>query len=367
MSLIRRRTRRGDRRAPWWARLCLVLGTVLAVGSAGSLVAGALVVQRLNGAMHTDDLLGDGDPNAHRGSVTGPIDMLIGGSDMRGSWNTSGEKPRTDSIMWLHVPASLDRAYLLSLPRDLRVPIPYDRRTGLGGGTDRLNASFPYGMRDVNDIQGGMQLLDRTVTALTGAHFGMAALVNWDGFTAITKQLGGVTMCLDQGFTSHQPGFTNGPPLTFPKGCHHYDADKALQLVRQRDDVPGGDYGRQRLQQQYVKQILKQATGKGVVTNPSKIDGLLRASGKAVALDLGGYSPVDLALALHKITPATIVTLQVPHQALWQGGTSQADGGTYLGEGLQQPLAGDLFAAMRTDTIDQLLINHQQLASHVPG
>ncbi|WP_203662037.1 LCP family protein [Actinocatenispora rupis] len=359
--------RRRRRRSPLWARLCIVAGAVLLLGSGGALATGAVLVDHVNNSVHTDDLLGDGSPRRGTADVRGPIDMLLAGSDMRTSWQTSGEKPRTDSIMWLHIPATLDRAYLLSLPRDLRVDIPADGRTGLGGGEDRLNASFPDGMRTVNDIAGGMQQLNRTVSRLTGAHFTMAGLVNWDGFTAITTELGGVTMCLDQGFTSHQPGFTNGPPLTFPKGCHHYDADKALKLVRQRDDVPGGDYGRQKLQQQYVKQILKQATSRGVVSNPTKIDSLLTAAGKAVTLDLGGYKPVDLALALHRITPATIVTLQVPHRAIWSGGTSEADGGTYEGEGLQQPLGDRLFAAMRTDRVDELLLTHPELASTVPG
>lgn len=357
--------RRG--RTPLWAKLCLIAGIVLVVGSGGSLVAGTVLIDHVNNSIQQDDLLGDGAPKHKPSDVKGPIDMLLAGSDMRNSWKSTGQKPRTDSIMWLHIPASLDRAYLLSLPRDLRVDIPLVQATGLGGGQDRLNASFPDGMKNVNDIAGGMQSLNRTVTQLTNARFTMAGLVNWDGFTAITKALGGVTMCLDQGFTSHQPGFTNGPPLTFPSGCHHYKAAKALKLVRQRDDVPGGDYGRQKLQQQYVKQIVKQAMSRGVATDPSKLNALLKAAGKAVTLDLGGYTPIDLALALHKITPSTITTLQVPHQAIWEGGTSAADGGTYVGEGLQQPLGNQLFTALRNDRIDKLLLSHPELASSVPG
>jgi len=349
------------RRAPWWARLSLVFGVVLVVLSGGSFAAGSIVLNRVNNALPSSNLIGDGARKHKAGAdVKGPLDILLAGSDLRQSWKSGGMKPRTDSIMWLHIPKDMKYAYLLSLPRDLRVQIPADQRTGFAGAQDRLNASFPDGMRNVNDTAGGMNLLSRTVTDLTGAEWDMAGLVNWDGFKDITRALGGVTMCLDKGFTSHQPGFTNGPPLTFPGGCHHYDAEKALKLVRQRDDLPGGDYGRQKLQQQYIKQILKQATSKGVVSNPSKLNDVIGAAGKALTLDLGGYQLADVALALRGITPSKIVTLQIPHYPI--GGSTD-----YQGEGLQQPLGDQLFKAMRTDTVDDLLVSHPELASNVPA
>ncbi len=348
------------RRAPWWAKLSLVFGVVLVVLSGGGLAAGSIVLDQVNGAVHQASLIDNGSRKHNNGdTVKGPIDMLLAGSDLRNSWKSSGEKPRTDSIMWLHIPPGLDHAYLLSLPRDLQVQIPADPHSGFLGSTDRLNASFPSGMKDVNDTAGGMTLLSRTVTKLTGAEWDMAGLVNWDGFKEITTALGGVTMCLDQGFTSHQPGFTN-TPLTFQKGCHHYNADKALKLVRQRDDLPGGDYGRQQLQQQFIKQILKQATSKGVVSDPSKLSSVVKAAGKSVTLDLGGYSVAEVGLALHNITPSKIVTLQVPHYSI--GGADN-----YQGEGLQQPLGGELFKAMRTDTVDDLLLTHPELTSKLPA
>lgn len=357
----RRASRPKKRHAPWWARLCLVFGIVLVVASGGTLAAGAIVLDRVNGSLHQDNLLDSGSRKHQTGSgVSGPLDILLAGSDLRDSWKKTGMKPRTDSIMWLHVPASHDRAYLLSIPRDLVVTIPPDPHTGYQGGTTRINGSFPYGMRDINDTAGGMQLLSKTLTGLTGAHFDMAGLVNWDGFRDITRQLGGVTMCLDHGFTSTQPGFTNGPPLTFKAGCHHYDANMALKLVRQRDNLPDGDYGRQKLQQQFIKQILKEATNKGLIANPAKLSRVIDAAGKSVTLDLGGHSITNLVLALHNITASKVVTLQIPHHSL---GTAS----DYQGEALNQPLGDQLFAAMRNDTVDNLLLQHPELINHLPG
>ena len=356
-----RRKARAKRRAPWWARISLVFGVILTLLSGGTLAAGAIVLHKVNTSFHQETLIASGSrktPATHASTVKGPLDVLLAGSDLRSSWKTTGEKPRTDTIMWLHISASLDQAYLVSIPRDLVVTIPADAHTGYQGGSDRINASFPYGMKNVNDVAGGMQLLSKTVSKLTGATFDMAALINWDGFKAITAALGGVTMCLDQGFTSTQPGFPSG--LTFQKGCHHYDAAKALSLVRQRYNVPGGDYGRQQLQQQFIKQILKQATSRGVVTNPAKLNAVISAAGKSFTLDLGGYSITDLALALHNITAENITTLQPPHSSLYYGGV-------YSGESFTQPIANQLFAAMRDDTVDQFILKHPSLVTKQPG
>ncbi len=343
------------RRSPLWARLCLIGGIVLAVASAGTYVGTAALASRVNHAVTQDDLLGDGKGKPHGSNVTGPLDVLLAGSDFRHSWKNTGEKPRTDTIMWLHIPRSLDRAYLLSIPRDLKADIPADKHAGFDGATDKINAAFHFGARDYTDVAGGMTLLKKTLKQVTDEDFQMAALVNWDGFKAITAELGGVTLCLDKGFRSSQPGFTNEPP--FPAGCHHYDAGRALALVRQRDDYPDGDYGRQRMQQQFIKQILKEATSSGVLTSPTKINRILEATRGTLTVDLNGYQVTDLALALHQITTDRLITLQVAHETV--PGTSY--------EQLVNPIDKQLFAALRNDTVDDFLLQHPELISKGPG
>lgn len=352
----RRHTTRTRQRSPWWAKLCLVLGVVLVVLSAGSLAAGSVVLVWINGKLHQGNLLTN--DSRKQGQVSGPLDILLAGSDLRDSWIRKGKKPRADSIMWLHIPASHDRAYLLSLARDLVVDIPPYPHSGWPGGRARLNSAFTEGMSDVTDTENGMRLLGQTIANLTGARFDLAGLVNWDGFTAVTRALGGVTMCLDKGFTSTQQGFT-GEHLHFYQGCHHYRAGKALKLVRQREDVVGDDYGRQRLQQQFIKQILKQATSRGVVGNPRKLNDVLNAAGDSITLDLGGYTVPELVLALHGIRQDQVVTMQPPHESL-------SSGRHYRGESVTQPLAGRLFRALRSGHIDKLLLEHPELITHVP-
>ena len=346
------------RRTPLWARLCVIAGSVLMLLSATTVTGEVVLADRVNGAVHQQDLLGDGGDGGtkHGSDIKGPIDMLLTGSDLRSSWKQSGEKPRTDTIMWLHIPTSMDRAYLLSIPRDLIINIPVSKHSGGGGETAKINGSFSDGMTSVNDVAGGMQLLTKAVEQVTGAKFTMAALVNWDGFKAIVAELGGVELCVDKGFTTDQIGKT----YTFKAGCRNYDADDALALVRMRYNYADSDYGRQRMQQQFIKQILKKATSAGVVTNPAKLNRVISAAGGALTTDLNGYKPVDLALALQRITPDSIVGLQVPHYSI-------GSGDAYQGEGLTLPLADQEFKALRDDNVDSFIIKHPDLVSHGDG
>ncbi|GIL27216.1 LCP family protein [Actinocatenispora comari] len=341
-------------RSPWWARLCLVAGIVLTLASGASYAGTVLVTDRVDRSVPQADLLGDGGGRTPGSRVTGPLDILLAGSDLRRSWHRhQTENPRTDTIMWLHVPASYDHAYLLSIPRDLEVPIPYDPRTGRGGVSTKINAAFAWGMTGVDDVTGGMQNLHATLRRLTGESFSMAALVNWDGFTAIVSELGGVTLCVDRTFTSTQPTLGHH---TFRKGCHHYDAELALALVRERYAYADSDYGRQRMQQQFIKQILQRATSAGVLTSPTKIDKVVGAAGKALTMDRDGYRLVDLVLALRRITPDAITSLQIAHTTLPD-----------YNEQLVQPVDGELFRAMRTDRMDGFVLAHPELVAHGRG
>ena len=110
------------RGVPRWARVCTILGVVLAVLSGTALVGYQALVARYEGAVGKADLFGDqaAGVTEQKSDMKGPLNILLVGIDPR----NPETPPLADSIMVLHVPAGLDRAYLYSLPRDLRVDIP---------------------------------------------------------------------------------------------------------------------------------------------------------------------------------------------------------------------------------------------------
>ncbi|MFG2056985.1 LCP family protein [Micromonospora sp. NPDC048930] len=356
------------RGVPRWAKVCTIFGVVLMVLSGSVLVGYQTLVSRYEGAVGKADLFGDQAAGASekKSDIKGPLNILLVGIDPR----KPETPPLADSIMILHVPAGMDRGYLFSLPRDLRVDIPEFPKANYAGGTDKLNAAMSYGSRVPGqnpDAARGFELLAKTVQQVTGIErFDAGAIINFTGFKNIVDAMGGVDMYIERDVKSEhrrpdgtmrqlKPGGGGylGPQAEYKKGNAHLSGWQALDYVRQRypkNGVPDADYGRQRHQQQFVKAMVNQAFSADVVTNPIKLDRVLRAAGRSLIFNGRGHSVVDFALALKGIRSDSIETIKLP------GGPVTING-AYKGEKLQ-PAAEDFFAAIRNEQIDAFMLEH---------
>src|SRR5664279_848847 len=115
--------------------LLIYVLAVAVVAAVGTLGTGALALYGHGGAK------GDTAPSV--GSVLRPLPPPFPGVDrMRimlvGADERKGDVGRSDTLMILQVNPTLQRATLLSLPRDLRVEIP-------GHGADKINAAYAFG------------------------------------------------------------------------------------------------------------------------------------------------------------------------------------------------------------------------------
>src|SRR5215467_152515 len=70
------------KRAPLWAIISIVLGSILALGSGGLLAAEKILTARYSSALHQDRLIA---PGARKGatSLSGPLNFLLVGTDQR--------------------------------------------------------------------------------------------------------------------------------------------------------------------------------------------------------------------------------------------------------------------------------------------
>ncbi|MDT0529994.1 LCP family protein [Micromonospora sp. DSM 115977] len=353
---------------PRWARACTVFGAVLMLLSGAVLVGAEALMARYEGAVGKADLFGDQAAGAkeRKSDIKGPLNILLVGIDPR----NPEMPPLADSVMVLHVPAEMDRAYLFSMPRDLIVEIPEFSRAEFNGGTDRLNAAMSYGSRVPGgnpDAARGFELLATTVQNVTGiTRFDAGAIINFNGFKNIVDAMGGVDMYIEREVRSehrepdgkHRKGNPNGegyvgPQAVYKKGNQHLSGWQALDYVRQRypkNGVPDGDYGRQRHQQQFVKAMAGQALSADVVTNPVKLDRVLRAAGQSLIFSGRGHGVVDFGLALKDIRPETIQMIKLP-------GGSVIQNGEYRGEKFQ-PAVDDFFAALQKGQLDAFLVEH---------
>lgn len=353
---------------PRWAQVCTTFGVILMFVSGVALVGAEALVARYENAVGKADLFGDQAAGASErtSDIKGPLNILLVGVDPR----KAEQLPLADSIMVLHVPEGLDRAYLFSMPRDLYVEIPAFDKAGFPGSTAKLNAAMSYGSR----VQGenpstaqGFELLAKTVQSITGIQrFDAGAIINFGGFIKIVDAMGGVTMDIEQEVHSRhrRPDGTHrelrpggggyvGEQAVYPKGEQLLEGWQALDYVRQRypeNGVPDGDYGRQRHQQQFVKAMASQALSADVVTNPIKLDRVLRAAGESLVFNGRGHTVIDFGLALKDLRPGNIQMIKLPGKAV-------EDGPKYLGESFL-PEVRDFFLALRDEQLDAFLLEH---------
>jgi LCP family protein required for cell wall assembly len=311
---------RDPRRSPRWARIALVAGLVLVVLASGTAVGARLLVDRWEQAVNRDELLDPtGGGEGRRGAVDSPLTYLVIGTDRRGG--SPGAGGRADAIIIVHLPAGLGEAYLISVPRDLRVAIR-------DHGTDKINAAFALG----GGGSGGARLLSATLTDLTGIGFAGAAILDFDGFREVIDEIGGVELCLDRQVRSIHTG------QVFPAGCQQLTGAQALDLARQRYDLPAGDLDRGRHHQRLIRAMVDKIADTGMLTDPLRLDRTIRAVGGALTVDTGGVPLPELAFALRHLRPGQITGITLPSYPQLIGGTSYV---------LAEPAAGGLYRAVR--------------------
>ncbi|MEV4533634.1 LCP family protein [Asanoa sp. NPDC049518] len=297
--------------------------------------------------------------------MRGPLDLLLVGVDTRVS--VPGWEPHADAVLILHVDADLESGYLFSLPRDLVVDIPAFPKAGYRGGTTKLTHAMSYGSRrgkgEPSATQ-GYELLSKTVSAYTGIkRFQAGAILNFGGFEKLINELGGIDMYVDQKVVSkhRQPngkprtlsgGDYVGPQATYNPGNRHFKGWQAIDYARQRYTA-GGDYARQRHQQQLIKAILAKALSTGLPTDADAIQRLIKALGKSVDVMAGERTPVEYGFALSKLRPETLTLVSLP-------GGSVGSGGGYRGEQLTKE-GRDFIKQLRAGKADAYLKAHPKL------
>ncbi|WP_131741907.1 LCP family protein [Actinomadura roseirufa] len=300
-------------------RVLVGCGT-LAAGFALLLGGGAYLLQRaydgqirrLSGALPAER----GRPAPGRGE-----NWLLIGSDRRADRPEMGA--RADTIMLVHLAGRGDRVSVIAVPRDAYVPVP-------GHGPQKVNAAFSFG---------GPPLLIRTVEQLAGVRVDHYATLDFTGFVTMTDALGGVDVTVTR--RTHDPMHDR----TWRAGHQHLNGVQALDFVRQRWNLPGGDLDRIKRQQAFLHALAEKAVD---TRNPLRIDRFIRATTRSVAVDetVSSGTLRGLAARLTRISLMEYLTLPVARSAD-QGGQN-----VLL---LDDARARALLAAVRADRVGDYL------------
>ena len=196
------------------------------------------------------------------------VTVLLMGVDNRPGQTVA----RTDTIMLLTVDPETGSAGMLSLPRDMLVPVP--------ALNDSVKINTVHVIGEIRNYPGGgPAMLRDTVSDLISYPIDYTVRVNFDGFRQIIDLIGGIDIEVardirDDKFPNDNYGYD---PLYIPAGLQHMDGALALKYARVRHIDT--DYQRAARQQQVIMAV------KDKITQPGQLAALLpRLPGLALAL-----------------------------------------------------------------------------------
>jgi LCP family protein required for cell wall assembly len=322
---------------PWWLKAGIIAGSVLVAVAGGGLALVYGLTSRYENKVARQDIL-EGVPMAEIGDGNQPMNFLVLGSDSRQKQETQAldqTGSRSDTIMIVHVNRAKTGAFIVSIPRDSYVDIPAEG--GWRGGKNKINAALAYG---------GANLAAKTVYNLTKVPLNGAMIVNFDGVHKMVEAVGGVNVCTPFAVKS---SFSS---RFWDVGCHDMTPAEAEEFMRQRYNVPGGDFGRIKNQQNVIKGLMKKVTSTDILTNPIKLDNLISTAAESLTVDQN-MNLRDLVFALKGINPNSVKFATAP--AL---GTMTTDAGSSVE--LDMPGVAELFQAVLDDKTDEWLAAHPQ-------
>jgi LCP family protein required for cell wall assembly len=319
------------KRKPRWGRIALISAIVLALVAALGVGGGALYGQYLNDRVGRTDAFSDITGGRPPKLVDGALNILLMGSDSRDpDVADSPGKWRSDTLILMHIPRSHDKAYLISIPRDMYVYVPKSvANPELGDTYTKVNAAYAWG---------GVPLTVQTVETFTGVHVDHVVLIDFGGFKEVTDALGGVDLNIERTIKS-----IHKPYRTFTKGVNHLNGAEALDYCRQRYQFPDGDFARMRHQQEFMKALMDKAASTGTLTNPPRLNSFLKAATKAITVDKD-MSVIDLALQFRGLRSSDLTFMTSPYS-----GTQTINGESVVVSNKTKATA--LYQAVAEDTV----------------
>ena len=244
-------------------KIALAVVVVLVVAAGACYKWGDDLISRLTGgnsglfdafkAIVSDEIPFEEDAN-------GRTNVLVFGTEGYNMNGDSGDGQHdgaqlTDSIMVVSFDQDTKDVALLSLPRDLKVP--------MACSAGKVNEVFWCNNPDGDDEEAGAKALMKQIGSVLGIDFQYYAHVNWASLIDIIDTLGGITVTLDEDINDiYYTGAVAqaGEPITV-------NGEQALGLARARHGTMGGDFTRGNTQQKIVEAIVEKILNTGVGMN----------------------------------------------------------------------------------------------------
>ena len=340
---------------------------------AGLSVAGLLVVGTATGAYAYEHIFGQiqsvslatlkDRPAASKANAEGqtPLNILVLGSQTRDGQhgvnlgNSSKDGTNlSDTAMLVHLSADRKWTVVVSIPRDLAVPIPAcHNRIGIGDQVS--SAATPASTDHLFDAAmsiGGPVCAVATVEQMTGIRVDHFVEIDFNAFQSLTDDVGGVQICVPP------PGINdpNYSGLVLSPGLHTVSGAESLEFVRDRHGIGDGtDLGRIQMQQMFTSSLFKKLSSNGTLSDPVTLFKIATDVASNMTVDSALDSPtamVSLATSVKGLNAKDMQYVTAPYQ--WVSYGNPNDMGIEPGPGFAQmwddlradePLPGSAAAA----------------------
>jgi LCP family protein required for cell wall assembly len=313
---------RGRMALAWFA-----VGSLVTALLAAFLVAGAAsrAARRQGGR--------SGAVSGLRTTVPGSVNLLIAGLDAEDG--TRADAP-SDVVALLHLDATREQAWLVSIPRDARVTLP-------GHGDRRIEAAYELG---------GPALLVATFERLSRLPVDHVAVIDRTGLRRLTDGVGGVALELDP---------PAGSDARHGSLALEVNGAMAVDYVSELERSPAGDLDHIRREHRYLRALFAQLDQRGTLGDPPAF--------RDLATSLGGSMRVDAALA-----PDVLRTLLESTQHLRAGDVTLLTAPVVLsglpsGPAIVRPEASgcaQLWDALAHDEMPAFVAAHPELVTPQP-
>ena len=269
----------------------------------------------------------------------------------------------TDTIILAHVIPKKNQVKLISIPRDVWVPIQmlngienYKVNHAFAIGVDEN--LYPYKLPVYSGVLGGGRLAANSVGYITGLNIDYFISINFNGFNSIIDTLDGVSVYVPYDFKDEYYPIKGMEEelckkseeeldaihatmsgellekefkcrfetLEFTKGVNTLNSEEALKFVRSRhSDIYGGDFGRSLRQQALIVAIKNKLLNLGSIT---KIIPVINTISKNVQTDIDIKAATNLIRQQEDLKDIEITSFSLTTDNVFEEAIS--DNGQYI-------------------------------------
>jgi LCP family protein required for cell wall assembly len=194
----------------------------------------------------------------------------------------------TDTIILASFKPSTKQASVISIPRDMIVPIDkYNYR--------KINSVYTIGKQQ---NENGGQFTKEIVSETLGLPIHYFVAVDFRGFVEIIDAIGGIEVTVDRSFTDYQFPTEDYKyqEVSFEAGEQEMDGLTSLRFARSRhgNNGEGSDFARSKRQQKILAAVKDKITSFNTLINPKKITSLFSLVNQYTQTDIEPWEAVKL-------------------------------------------------------------------------